>query len=385
MTKIELVIITMVLFCFSPTEKLYASDSDLSYRIFNRLNGVPPSKDEQNAMIEYLKAGKKTEAIGIALESRFFYNLTLKNWITPWTNEGQTTQKELNDFTATAIGFIRDDFPFDKILYGETLFIGDSTLLRQEGLSVPDYNSANNLHYQDLENKNIDLKKFLKPVQQSMVTNLDVSAGILTSRAFGDSFYRAGTNRAALRFALMNFLCRDLEDLHDNTRPDYKIRKDVDRSPGGDSTLFRNRCAGCHAGMDSLAGGFAYMDFVDSKIIHTKTTVRPKNNQNSDIYPDGFETLDDKWENLWSEGSNKKIGWPAATKGAGVKSLGRHLAGTDAFAVCMARKVFRLVCLNEPDSKKDEIFVNSEATRFKGKGKYKMKPLFLNAADYCIK
>ena len=40
--------------------------------------------------------------------ARGFYNVTLKNWIAPWTNEEQTVFTDLNDYTATAIGMIRD-------------------------------------------------------------------------------------------------------------------------------------------------------------------------------------------------------------------------------------------------------------------------------------
>ena len=75
------------------------------------------------------------------------------------------------------------------------------------------------------------------------------------------AFFYLGTNRAMLRFTLMNHLCTDLEPIKDNTLPPDKIRQDVSRSPGGDSRLFTNNCLACHSGMDPLAQAFAYYDY----------------------------------------------------------------------------------------------------------------------------
>ena len=47
-----------------------------------------------------------------------FYNVTLKNIVTPWTNRDQTVFVPLNDYTATVIGMVRDDVPFNTALSG---------------------------------------------------------------------------------------------------------------------------------------------------------------------------------------------------------------------------------------------------------------------------
>ena len=60
---------------------------------------------------------------------------------------------------------------------------------------------------------------------------------------------------------MMNHLCNDLQTIMDTTRPPDRIRQDVTRSPGGDSTLFLNNCIGCHSGMDPMAQAFAYYNF----------------------------------------------------------------------------------------------------------------------------
>src|SRR5690606_11279614 len=106
----------------------------------------------------------------------------------------------------------------------------------------------------------------------------EATAGIITSRAAAQAFFILGTNRAMFRFTLLNHLCRDLEQVHDVTRPPDRIRQDISRSPGGDSSVYNNNCIGCHNGMDPLAQEFAYYDFdIDAgQIIYTPGQVRPK-------------------------------------------------------------------------------------------------------------
>src|SRR5690606_18565457 len=103
----------------------------------------------------------------------------------------------------------------------------------------------------------------LQRTTQSSVYPLPASAaaGGMTTRAAAEAFFVAGTNRARLRFTLINHMCMDLEQVQDTSRVPDRIRQDVSRSPGGDSRVFMNNCVGCHAGMDPLAQAFAYYDF----------------------------------------------------------------------------------------------------------------------------
>jgi hypothetical protein len=95
---------------------------------------------------------------------------------------------------------------------------------------------------------------------QSSLTGIPAAAtaGVMTTRAAARAFFIDGTNRAMFRFTLMNHMCNDLEQVKDITRVPDRIRQDVSRSPGGDSRIFLNNCLGCHAGMDPLAGAYAY-------------------------------------------------------------------------------------------------------------------------------
>ena len=97
-------------------------------RIHDRLAGVPAT----NATIDAMEAALISDPSGksaaeIAITNDAFYNVTLKNFASPWTNEEQTVFVPLNDYTATAIGMIRDGIDFRQILYGDILYVGDES------------------------------------------------------------------------------------------------------------------------------------------------------------------------------------------------------------------------------------------------------------------
>ena len=211
-------------------------------RIHDRLAGVPPSASVLDAMENDIATGGVSGleiAAYRAMENSAFYNVTLKNFVTPWTNKDQTVFAPLNDYTATVIGMVRDDEPFNTVLSADVLYIGSSS-------GLPAYSMSNNNHYQALEDQGVDLKTDLVKMTQSGLTTLPASAtaGVLTTRAGAEAFFFAGTNRAMLRFTMLNHLCNDLEQVKDITRPPDRIRQDVSRSPGGDSRIFLNSCIG---------------------------------------------------------------------------------------------------------------------------------------------
>ena len=105
-----------------------------------------------------------------------------------------------------------------------------------------------------------------------------------------------------------------MEQVHDTSRPPDRIRQDVTRSPGGDSSLFLNNCIGCHSGMDPMAQAFAYYDFDETqgRLVYTQGQVQPKYLINSDNFKPGYITSDDHWENRWRlPGKNTLLGWAA--------------------------------------------------------------------------
>lgn len=353
--------------------------------MYDRLTGTPPSP----ALLDDLTTRVAADPLNAALymmdpdeeHSKHFYSVTLKNFASPWTNRDQTIFAPLNDYTATVIGMVRDDADFRGILSEDIVYIGNGT--------TPAYSATSNAHYEALEGNNADLRTALVAATQSSLTGLPpaATAGIITTRAASEAFFFDGTNRAMFRFTLLNHLCRDLEQVHDTSLPPDRIRQDVTRSPGGDSSVFNNNCIGCHSVMDSMAQAFAYYDFDETvgRLVYTPGQVQPKYLINSDNFKPGYVTPNDAWENRirLRERGAPVLGWSASLPGSGngAKSLGQELAASDAFAQCQVEKVFRTVCFRSPTDGADRSQVGTSTTSFKSGGN--LKRVFAETAAYC--
>ena len=355
-------------------------------RMYDRLVGTPPTPALLDDLEQRVAADKVAAGMYMldpsSPRSSQFYTTTLKNFATPWTNRDQTVFAPLNDYTATVIGMVRDDVDFRTVLSADLVYVG-------QGVN-PAYSNTNNDHYVALESNNADLRVVLQASTQSSLNGLppNATAGIITSRAASEAFFIDGTNRAMFRFTLLNHLCHDMEQVHDTTRPPDRIRQDVTRSPGGDSSLFLNNCIGCHSGMDPLAQAFAYYDFDETqgRLVYTQGQVQPKYLINSDNFKPGYITTDDHWENRWRlPGKNTVLGWAGQDgtirSGNGAKTLGEELANSDAFAECQATKVFKTVCFRSPSDQADRDQVTSSANGFKSGGN--LKRVFAETAAYC--
>ncbi len=358
---------------------LLAGPREQAYRIHNRLTGVPPSNNVLNQMEQLIQSGQAQAAVELAMQNPRFYDVTLKNWVKDWTNEDQTNRVPLNDYVATVVGIIRDDLPFDTVLYGDTLYVSSDG-------NAPAYDNANNDHYEYLEENGVSLAQSLQRVVQSNVTGIPDTAGVITTRASGQAFFDAGTNRAMTRFTFMNFLCKDFEELHDITIPDIYVHRDVDRAPGGDSRQYKNKCVGCHAGQDALVGAWAYFDWDGTQVTYTPNQVIDKINA-SNVFNDGHVVTDDSWHNLWASGQNAVLGWRGMNgshQGSGARSLGRYLASSQQFSQCMAEKAYKLVCVKEPQNATDIAAIKAFATQFEANGQYNMKSLIAKVSTLCM-
>jgi hypothetical protein len=360
-----------------------AGPREQAKRMHDRIAGVPPSDAVLNAMEADINAGQTQQAALRAMDDPAFYMVTLKNLVTPWTNRDQTVFAPLNDYTATVIGMVRDDVPFNELLSGDILYVGNA------GLGLPAVSATSNTHYEQLELRGIDLRTGLQRTTQSSAYGIPAAAtaGVMTSRAAAQSFFIAGTNRAMFRFTLLNQMCRELDETQDTSRPPDRIRRDVSRSPGGDARLFLNNCVGCHSGMDPMAQAFAYYTYDDTqgRLVYTAGSVQAKYSINADTFKHGFVTPDDSWENRWRRGQNALLGWDATLPGSGngAKSLGQELGNSDAFASCQVEKVFRTVCLRSPVDTADRNQIGSMVGSFRAGG-FRLKQAFSDAATYCM-
>jgi len=190
-----------------------------------------------------------------------------------------------------------------------------------------------------------------------------------------------------VRFTMINYMCNDLPEIMDITRPPDRIRQDPTRSPGGDSRIFLNSCIGCHSGMDALAGAFAYYDFnvTTNAMVYTPGVVQGKYSINTANFPDGYVTVDDSWKNYWRTGSNQVMGWSSALPGTGngAKAFGQEIAGSQLFATCQVQKVFQAMCLRPPSTAADLSQVTQITADFVA-ANYNMKTAFAESAVYCM-
>lgn len=374
-----------------------AGSLEQAKRLHDRLAGVPADAATLSQMQLLIDNGNAQAAAELAMQHPDFYRTTLKLFASAATNRDQDVFEPLNDYSATVIGLVRDDVDFRQLLQTDVLYVG------ADSLGLPPYQSNNNEHYLALERQAVDLGQYLQPRAQTALNGLpaDATAGVMTSRAAAKAFFYLGTNRAMFRFTLMNQLCTDLEPLKDITITPGRIRQDVSRSPGGDSRIFNNRCIGCHAGMDPMAQAFAYYDYqfsdedgsngqifyqqTGTQNAQTQSRVQPKYHFNAGSFPYGYQTPDDQWVNYWREGQNQSLGWDSSLPGSGqgAKSLGEELANTTAFAQCQVKKVFRTVCLRDPETLSDVDSVTAITERFRSTG-YKMKQVFADTATYCM-
>jgi hypothetical protein len=381
-----------------------ATDRRQAKRIHDRLAGVQPAPEILNTMEACMsgdttgcQAGGGDPAISIdgdivaaylAMDNPNFYNVTLKNFITPWTNEAQTVFAPLNDYSATVIGMIRDDIPFNQLLSADILYVGNSVA------GLPAYSMDNNNHYEYLEDQGVDLsdRTTLIAVAQSSITGIPSSAtaGVITSRAAARAFFIDGTNRAMFRFTVLNHLCNDLEQIKDPSRAPDRVQQDVTRSPGGDNRIFMNSCVGCHAGMDPMNQAFAHYNYQYSgdeesgRLVYSPNDVQGKYLINPDNFKYGYITRDDSWLNYWRVGPNSLLGWDTnglglPASGNGAKSLGSELANSYAFASCQVKKTFRTVCFREPRVSE----LSTLSNEFKTTDNYNMKQVFAKTASAC--
>jgi len=361
-------------------------------RMYNRIAGITPTAAE---LAQMMAAGDPVTAALIATQDPAFYNNTIRNLAAPWTNRDQSVFVPLNDYTATVVGMVRDNVPFNTLLSADTIYIAGSGATSTYGL--PAYSPANNDLYQAMDDNNVDLKANLVPTTQSAVTGIPAAAtaGVMTTRGAASAFFVNGTNRAMFRFTMMNHLCDDLPTIMDTTRPPDRIRQDVTRSPGGVSALFLTNCVGCHSGMDPMAQAFAYYNFSYpaseigatawpvGQIVYTAGQVQPKYSINNTNFPQGFVTPDDSWSNRWRTGPNQILGWGAGTgSGNGAKSLGQELENSQAFASCQVTRVFKDVCLRAPSSTADVNQVTTMITSFQSG--YNLRQVFAQSAAYCM-
>ncbi len=394
----------------------------------NRVVGVPAQGEILQEMIDLLREGKAQEAALLATEHPFFYDFKLRALFTPWSNREGSVSNPLNDMVATMTGMVRDDVPFNTVLSEDIVYVhrpedlkncehiygtpreylpkvgckvlpdGTASVNTDAGASrVGLHNLKNNL--QRYQQSQLDKQAIVEPSTNNEA-RLEASAisGVLSTRAFAAAFYSDGTNRRATSFVLKNFLCHEMEQLHDIETPKHWVRQDVNRSPGGDPELFNQRCVGCHAGMDALSGWSVYYDGfswtagkVQNKIYKNNLLTEKDKNGNTVSAPNKDEgrnyslskNQNDSFTNLWTEGKNASLGWRGETSGKGAKEFGEMITRSKVFSSCMARHVYKAICYLDPEEGLAKTKHEQLADQFE-KNNYNMRKLFAATAVSCL-
>jgi hypothetical protein len=191
-------------FCVSNFSSAALNDREKAKFIHDRLTGVLPSAvmlTEMEDIISLNNGGSGAfDAALVAIDgnnnvdaSGAFYNVTVKNWASPWTNEEDDIFAPLNDYSALVIGLVRDEEDFSLLLSGDILYLGADS-------SLPSYAMNNNNHYQQLESSGANLGDSSVFVKTTQSSQLDIDprgiAGFFSTRAAAKAFFSDGTNRA---------------------------------------------------------------------------------------------------------------------------------------------------------------------------------------------
>ncbi len=449
------------------------ADSDIqAKRLYQSLTGITPSAQEISLISAKLKQGKSKEAALDIIDSKnginskgTFYNVTVKNFATPWSNTDYSKLYPLTDLTATVIGWVRDEKQFNKILYADSVYMangismagntvttatsGSQPLLytsttttdcngiptcpfckdsavkkgrilfldpkntakrycRFTAMSETDFRNgmsgnsfyvpttdtklstglikSTNAMYEEMESNNLNLADSNVLIEKSQEVRLHQDpvaiAGLFTTRAWGFANYTAGTNRRSFQSTMKHFFCKNMMSINDTNTPDFRVRRDVDRKPGGTAATFKALCVGCHAVMDAHAGAYAYYSFPNGAIIYNQGQVASKMNHNA-IYSKGFITQDDSWINLSNFGQNASFGWGPQDYGNGLSSLAQMYSETKEFHRCMAKTVYKSVCHKEAESKSELSLINRLVKDYEVDN-YNMKNLFVKTSLACL-
>lgn len=360
-----------------------ADSASKAQRLFNRLAGYPlalndPRRSQMQSLIEQ---GRVLDAAKIASQDDNFLNLTVRQFAAPMSNRAESPRVPLNDFIAMFIGTTRDNRDARELLSGNYLYIGNSndpsfrSSCTSPSCSYSPSPMATQAHFTAIDRTN--LAKHLLRIQPQR-PDISDAAGVLTSYAWAESFFSAGTNRRATAYALQEFLCTSIQEMADTTLSDYRVRRDVDRAPGGDANTYQTECRGCHTGMDGLSGAWAHFDYNPDNRILQSAGIRGKMNQNNSVFPGGHITVDNSWVNLFTRNQNAALQWRGAMTGRGVSEFGAMLANSGAFSKCMAKRAFFRICHREPESS-EAALINGLKEKFEASG-YKLRALLEETA-----
>ncbi len=350
-----------------------AFGSEKPQHIFSRLTGKPLTlKHPQFAQINELSnQGRYEEVAQLIIDSELpFYDNVVRDFATRMLNVDENPFGEYNDAVAMVIGVTKFNKDAREMLRGDFIY---APIMRVSGVAP---STRDNQAFSNIVMKELSPSQYLKEFSpQWNSSRASISAGILTTRGWAETYYKAGTNRRAVVGTFNAFLCSPIAKWRRQGLPDFRVRRDIDRNPSGNPKNYQVECRSCHAPMDAMAGAFSLVDFNSSSELVFSLLPSNKYNQNSNVYPEGFITDDDSWINMLASGGSD-FGWRGPSDGQGLKEFGEMIGNSSGFSRCMAFRAYRQVCHKSLEL--SDLTVLDLAADFEKSG-YKFQELFKKA------
>jgi hypothetical protein len=380
--------------------------------LFDKLGSIQTNVYDSRVkeVAQLLQNNKKKEAAQLVTNDPEFYEKTVYRMAAKMSTRERSPAAALNDYIATFVGVVRDRIDARQLLTGNFLYRGKEILFSSDK-AMYDRNAlvSSNEHYNQLAGTGVPLmcslekmdrfslgslpKNFEQKISTANAADMTLNpepAGLMTSRAWSQAHYIAGTNRRPVQIAFEDFLCAPLESIRTVEASDEMVGRDVERFPNGPASNaeYQTQCKSCHANLDSLRPAFSKLSFENGFLKYApfyvannrknltqndeepaRMKVSPANRDysvttqtavgyipvswklNHNVnYPDGYFISDSRFENLFSQTTiGSRFGW-SETSGNGVREFGRMIAKTQAFPRCMAKKVYKEVCRTDPFS-----------------------------------
>ena len=367
-------------------------------QLFTNITGKFASIDDPKVvqMEALLTSGRsEREAAKIATADSNFVDIRMLNfgrklWSTTESYDAITN----NDFIATTVGVARDNVDVRELLTGNYYYEYDISNLndQEQGRfgTVIREGQPNNAHYESAIRLGYSATEKLIRTTPHMVfrgvTNPD-AGGLLSTRAFVVEHATGGTNRRLVEYTFRSFMCVEMQDWMDATRPDDRVGRDVDRFAGGSTERYQTTCKGCHAQMDAFRPAFAFVG-VNSRTPTVSTDGRVTRSlaNNATIFPQGYPVNDAKWKNYATSAVNSdRFGWRGSvTEGEGLKAFGILIGNSRGFSRCMVRRMFAEICKRDP-SAFEENAVRTMADQFEATYKFRDLAEIVATNAICLK
>lgn len=375
------------------------TEEDVAEVLSKRLGGEPIGLAPDRNQIMALARARNFRAVAqhISTTRAGFLNATVKEWAAVLVTRSRDTQQEWNEGIAFLVGLVKDNRDAREIFTGNYTYVGDEALLTAANVTPSRRRPSqrNDDHYVEigrlpnpasvLVRRGPQREQYFRFENNAFVPDFspvpeNETTGLFTTRSWGQQHIATGTNRRDIQYKFSSFLCADFQPgpdvlvvLKDTSTQDTRIRRDVDRSPGGQTSVFLNNCKGCHGTIDGFGGSNASFNF--GEMFAWQASPQNKMNQNGTIFPGGYVTTDSSWVNVMRPETQRRLGWPAsATDGEGALSLTAAMAETDAFPRCMAHRTFSVLCRRHPEPN-ERSTIETLAAEFRASG-YNLRTLF---------